>query len=137
MLTALLILVVSIGLFGYWFRYVCLLIVHTRRSEVDGSDISSRIRLNYLEVAEQLEDGQAGYGLNRLESLLDSDYRLLRDILTRVSLENRLLICHYHVLRLWYRLTHWIAPTQARVTLMEITGIVRFLAVSVSEESVS
>lgn len=137
MATALLIVAVSVILFAYWFRYVCLLIVHTRRTGPASGDISTRIRLNYIDVAEQLEARDATRPMDRLELLLESDYHLLRDVLRRVSLENRLLICNYHVLRVWFHLTRWVAPRRARRALLEIAAIVRFLAASVSEESVS
>ncbi|MBK9167097.1 MAG: hypothetical protein IPM24_06480 [Bryobacterales bacterium] len=139
MIVAAVVLIVSVFFFIYWFRYVCLLILESRREGRAAQEMASRIRLHFFQVDRQLEENQPVASLDRLEVLLQEDYRLLRDVLDQSaggrSIENQLMALDYHVLRLWYRLTRVVAPVSARASLRQMSRILGFFATVICEES--
>src|SRR5216683_641839 len=88
----------SVLLFGYWFRYTCLLI------------LSAKTTRNF--AAE----------LGRLCDALDRDYAILTRLLQQTStlsaegssIEKRMLDINYHVTRAWYRASGQFSTAAAR-----------------------
>ena len=139
MIVAAAVLIVSVFFFIYWFRYVCLLVLESRREGRAAEEMASRIRLNFFHVDQQLSRNQPVASLDKLELLLQEDYRLLRDVLDQsgsgLSLESRLLALDYRILQLWYRATRVLAPPTARASLRQMSRILGFFATVICEES--
>src|ERR1035441_6122551 len=119
MIASVLIIVFSLVLFVYWFRYSCLLLLRSRADqpgEVAG-------RFNCANVQQGLK---AGLDLDPLHQSLERDYRVLTYLLEHAAgleleqLEYRLLVLDYKLMQGWYRLTKSAAPQQARRALAEM-----------------
>jgi hypothetical protein len=120
MLASVLITVVSLVLLGYWFRYTCILLL---RSHGEQSAIQPEGDPDVLRVS------------------LERDYRMLTYLcrhgagLGDQSLEERILIFDFKVMRVWYRLTRSAAPQQARNALTEMAAVVAFLGQRLGEQA--
>jgi len=121
MVASILITVVSLVLLSYWFRYSCLLLLRSHAQE------PSR--------APQEAD------LDPLRQAVERDYRLLTYLcrhaagLADQSLEDKILILDFKLMRIWYQLTRTLAPTQARNALSEMTAVVAFLGQRIGEQA--
>jgi len=137
MLSISLIVVFSLVLFAYWFRYSCLLILQTRSREGYASQSGAK-GLSFAAVQESLRrDQPGGEALDRLHRDLHNDYRILSFLLRHSSdvgvdpIEQHMLMLDYKVMRLWYRLTRRAAPPKARGALEEMSNILGYFAQSV------
>jgi hypothetical protein len=120
MLASVLISVFSLVLLIYWFRYSCLLLLRNAEQPV--------------------LDRQKG-DLDPLRQSLERDYRMLTYLCRHAaglgdqSLEERILILDFKLMRLWYRLTRTAAPVQARNALSEMAAVVAFLSRKIGEQA--
>jgi hypothetical protein len=119
MVASILITVVSLVLLTYWFRYSCLLLLRSHEqqpTEVQGE-------------------------LDPVCQAVERDYRLLTYLcrhaagLADQSLEERILILDFKLMRIWYRLTRTWAPTQARNAVSEMAAVVAFLGQKIGEQA--
>ena len=129
MIASILILTFSAVLLVYWFRYSCVLLLRNaaERAHQPLTDERFSIRL----VLEKVHTEQH---LDTLERALDRDYHMLTYLLKHAadlelaSIENRILILDYRLMRLWYRFTRTIAPEQARKALAEMASVLGAVA---------
>ncbi len=135
MLTSILIIAVSFVLLVYWFRYTCILLVRTAASE-QAADVSARF--SFSDVKARLKAGEA---LDPLQVSLQKDYDLLVYLLEHAaglemqSIEDRLLVWDYKVMRMFYRLTRTAAPQRARNALVEMASVIGILAGKIGERA--
>ena len=79
--------------------------------------------------------------LDTLERALDRDYHMLTYLLKHAadlelaSIENRILILDYRLMRLWYRITRTIAPEQSRKALAEMASVLGAVARQAGQQS--
>ncbi len=129
MLASILILVCSLVLLVYWFRYSCLLLIRGYKVSSEPMPGASRFRLD--EVQNGLKLGEA---LDPLHEALRRDYQLLMYLVEHASglelesFEDRLLVLDYRIMQIWYGLMRTLFPTQARRTLSEMASILAILA---------
>jgi hypothetical protein len=129
MIASILILVFSAVLLVYWFRYSCVLLLRSaaERNEVPMSD-------ERFNIAMVLNRVRTARDLGPLERALDRDYHMLTYLLKHAadlelaSIENRMLILDYKLMRVWYRLTRTIAPDQSRKALAEMASVLGAVA---------
>ncbi|MGH9660385.1 MAG: hypothetical protein ACRD96_17680 [Bryobacteraceae bacterium] len=139
MLSISLIVVLSLILFVYWFRYSCLLILQTRAKTAAGTVTPKG--LSFAAVQEQLRSGVGSEGLDRLHDDLRSDYRILSFLLQHSSdmnvdpIEQRMLILDYRLMQLWYQITRRTAPPRARRALEEMSHILGYFAQSLGRRT--
>jgi hypothetical protein len=135
MLASVLIIVFSLVLFVYWFRYSCILLL---RSRADQPSAAASERFNYDNVQQGLK---AGMELDPLHRSLENDYRILTYLLEHAAslqsqqLEYRLLVLDYKLMQGWYRLTKSASPRHARRALAEMADILRFLVGQMGEQA--
>jgi hypothetical protein len=135
MLASILISAVSLLLLIYWFRYSCLILL---RSRAERSECPSERQFSFLEVRERLKTER---GLDPLHRSLERDYRILTYLLQHTamlgpqSLENRILMLDYKLMRCWYRLTRIAAPEQASGALSEMAAVLACLAQKMDEKA--
>jgi hypothetical protein len=135
MVTSILIIAVSLVLLVYWFRYTCILLVRNSASEAIA-DVSGRFRVS--EVQARLRSGDE---LDPLHSALQKDYQVLVYLLEHAaglelqSIEDRLLVWDYRVMRLYYGLTKTAAPQQARRAVTEMAAVIGILAGRLGERA--
>lgn len=129
MLASILIIVCSLVLLVYWFRYSCLLLIRSHQVPPEPALAASRFRLH--EVQNGLKLGEA---LDPLHEALRRDYQLLMYLVEHASglglesFEERLLVLDYRIMQRWYGLVRALFPTQARQTLSEMASILAILA---------
>jgi len=87
-------------------------------------------RFNIAQVMEGLKSHAA---LDPLESALERDFHVLRFLihhaadLELASIENRILLLDYRIMRFWSHMTRRIAPEQSRRALSEMASILGVL----------
>ena len=120
MIVSLLITLVSLALLCYWFRYTCLLLL---RSDVEKAAI-----------------GLEG-DLEAVRNSLVREYRLLTYLwehaagLGEQSVEERILMIDFQMMRICYQLTRTAVPAQARKALTEMSAVVDFLGQKLGQQA--
>jgi hypothetical protein len=130
----------SVLLFGYWFRYTCLLILNTKTARDYAGEVIMANQLSFLEVQSQLQR-QAPAELDGLQMALDRDYAIVTYLLKRamnggpglVALETRMLKIDYRLMRAWYRVSRSVSVGAAREALKQMSLVVAHFADSVGE----
>ena len=135
MLSIGLIVLFSVVLFVYWFRYSCLLILQNRTASA-AQYVGST--LSFPAVQERLKNQESGIDLlDQLHRDLSNDYRIICFLLRCAAendvdpIERRLLMLDYWILQAWYAVSRRAAPLQARKALEEMSNIVSYFASSV------
>jgi hypothetical protein len=129
MIASILILVFSAILLVYWFRYSCVLLLRSaaERSQLPAAD--TRFKIGFV-----LQNVATESNLDALEQALNRDYQMLTYLLKHAadlelaSIENRMLILDYRLMRLWYRVTRTVAPRQSRKALAEMASVLGAVA---------
>lgn len=132
----------SFLLFGYWFRYTCLLILSAKTTRDYAGEVATANRLGFLEVQSQLREG-ATVELDRLQAALDRDYALLTYLLKHAShgatsespLEARMLKTNYRLMGAWYRLSRPFSLSASRRALEEMSLVVAHFANMMGERA--
>jgi hypothetical protein len=138
MLAGILIVALSLALFIYWFRYSCILILRNRSEIAAASALVRDNRFSYADVLERLSYDPA---LDVLQDSLQRDYCILKYLVEHAaglelgSLEDRLLMFDYRVMRGVYRLTRTAAPQQARNALSEMAAVLGVIAYRIGEQA--
>jgi hypothetical protein len=130
MVTSVFIVAISAVLLLYWLRYTCVMLLHgaQERSTMPGA---ADERFSASSVLERLKTEA---DLAALERALEHDYRVVTYIIEHTtdlelaSIENKLLVFDYQLMRLWSRLTRTLAPQQSRKALSEMASVLRALA---------
>jgi hypothetical protein len=130
----------SILLFGYWFRYTCLLIVSAKTVRDYTSDVAMAYQLTFPQVQSQLSEHAAN--LDRLRELLDRDYAVVTRLMDQASangagFEQRVLAINYRVARAWYGVSSRFSPRAARAALEQMSQVVSHFANSAGEYAAS
>jgi hypothetical protein len=131
----------SVLLFGYWFRYTCLLILSARTTRDYAASVAHANQLGFLQVQTQLL--ATGVNLDVLKTTLDRDYEVLRYLLKHASnsgigeqsIESRMLAINYRVMRGWFSLSRRFSPAAAARALEEMSQVVSHFANSMGERS--
>lgn len=122
----------SVALFGYWFRYTCLLILSTKTAQDYAAQVATANQLGFLEVRAQLQ--AASTNLDGLCASLDRDYSVLSGLLKHAgsleqsALEKRMLDLNYKVMRTWYSTSRRFSPAAAARALNEMSQVVAHFA---------
>jgi len=135
MLASVLIIVFSVVLFAYWFRYSCILLLRNSAAPAT-SPVDARFR--FIQVQESLK---SDLELDPLHKSLQRDYQILCYLLRHAaglelaSFEDRILVLDYKVMQAWYRLTRTAAPAQARRALVEMSEVLGILVRRLGEQA--
>ena len=135
MVAGILIITFSLILFAYWLRYSCVLLIRNASARAAQAEDE---RFSVGRVLERLKTEQE---LDPLERALERDYHVLRYLIQHAadlelaSIENRLLLIDYRVMRVWSHLTRTIAPEQSRKALAEMASVLGVLVRKMGEQS--
>ncbi len=135
MVVTILILAISAALLAYWFRFCCIGLLRYR---ADEPLVLPENRFDFPAVRERL---QIESDLDPLHRSLDRDYKVVTYLLRHAaslggqSVEDRLLLMDYKLMRAWYWLTRSAAPGQARKALSERAEILECLARKMGEQA--
>ena len=129
----------SVLLFGYWFRYTCLLILQTKTPIDYGREFALANQLAISEVQSQLFAASAD--LDQLRGALDRDFALVTSLMAHASrgfgLEQRMLAFNYRVASAKYQFGRTFSAKSARNALEEMSLVVAHFANSLGEASAS
>ncbi len=143
MITSVLMSLVSLGLFVYWLRYTCGLILSAQSTHDYTRDVAAANDLRFLQVQEELARETAIADLDALRSKLATDYRLLSYLLGHgpsfheVSdrLEQRMLMLNFHLLRAYCATASRVSVLNKKRPLQEMAQVVGYLANRIGERS--
>ena len=131
----------SVMLFGYWFRFTCLLILSTKTTRYHARAVAVANRLEFLEIQSQLHHPRAD--LERLRHSLDRDYVVLTSLLKdscspkEGNTEIRMLKIHYCLVSLGYGLSRRFSMAAAPRALQEMSAVVEYFANAMGERAMS
>ena len=137
MITSVLIITISAVLFVYWLRYSCVLLL---RSAQERTEVA-RAADERFSVAAVLERLKTEADLAPLERALERDYHVVTYLIEHAadlelaSIENKLLVLDYKLMRVWSRLTRTVAPQQSRKALSEMASVLRVLVGQMGEQN--
>ena len=141
LITSVVISVSSLALFGYWFRYSCLLILTAKTAHDHSDRVASTNHLGFPEVRSKLRERPVT-DLDNLHRWLERDYRTIAYLLVHspVSAEESRLECamlrlHFRAMSFWFRLTQRFLREAATQALEEMSLVVEYLAGSIGERS--
>ena len=128
------ILVFSVLLLVYWFRYSCLLILRTQPERDYSRQVATANHLHVFKVQNQLAAAAVGtkHSLDGLDQMLDRDYRLLLYLIRHAAsfktagfeIEQIILVCDYRIMSAVYRITKRISVAQGAKQLAEMADII-------------
>ena len=141
MFVSILIIVISLMLFLYWFRYMCVMILSAKHSRDYAVQIAQANQLSFLDARDRLMGEPNSASLGSLHRSLDRDYRLLIYLLRHAAnyqlrsqaIEHRVLMIDYYLMKAWFYLVRKVSRSQARSALLEMTAILNYLANSMGE----
>lgn len=134
---------VSLGLFIYWLRYTCGLILSAQTARDYTRDVAAANHLRFLQVQEELARESAAADLETLRSKLADDYRLLSYLLGHgpsfheVSdrMEQRMLMLNFHLLGVYWATTSRVSILRRKRPIQEMAQVVGYLANRIGERS--
>jgi hypothetical protein len=135
MVASLLIIFFSLILLVYWLRYSCILLL---KRNVERSAATEDPRFAFGEISRRLN---VESDLGPLERSLDRDYRVLVYLIEHASglgldsIEARLLVLDYKVMKFWYQITKVLLPRQARSAVREMASVLEALSTRLGEHS--
>lgn len=144
-------LVVTVGmtvgsflLFGYWFRYTCLLMLSTKTVRDYAGAVAAANQLSFLQVQERLR-GCANANLDQLHAALDRDYAMLLSLLQSASkaaagqssIETKMLQLNYRCMAAWSRFSRGFSMQASCKALEEMSQVVAYFANVMGELAVS
>ena len=137
MVTSVFIIAISVILFVYWLRYSCVMLLRSARERAEIPTVADE-RFNVSSVLERLKTES---DLAPLERALERDYYVVTYLIEHAadlelaSIENKLLVLDYKLMRLWSRLTRTVAPQQSRKALSEMASVLSVLVGQMGESS--
>ncbi len=124
----------SLLLLVYWFRYSCLLILRNQPERDYARQVATANHLQVFKVQTQLAAAVAGttHSLDGLDKMLDRDYRLLLYLIRHAAsfktagfeIEQIFLVCDYRIMSVVYKFTKRISVAQGAKQLGEMAEII-------------
>ena len=128
-------------LFGYWFRYTCLLILSTRTARDYARTVAEANELNVLHVQAELSAGSSA-DLDRLHQSLERDFEVLRFLFRNAAeaggnqqLEDRMLGLYYRLMSGCFATTRGFSDAWARRALEGMSLVVEHFANALGERA--
>jgi len=138
MLASIFIIVFSLALLVYWFRYSCILLLRNYQEPAEASGAIADNRFHVGEVQQRLQTAEPS---DALHASLQRDYQVLSYLLEHAAgleleaFEDRLLVIDYKVMQWWYCLTRTAAPDQARQALKEMAVVLKILVGKIDQRA--
>ncbi|MEO8592153.1 MAG: hypothetical protein ABI759_02425 [Candidatus Solibacter sp.] len=136
MLTSVFIIVISGLLFGYWLRYSVIMLLRNAQERSQGA-VAEDDRFSFSAVLERLKTES---DLDPLERTLERDYLVVTYFIEHAadlevaSVENKLLVLDYKLMRIWSRVTRTMAPEQSRRALAEMATVLHVLVSQMGDQ---
>jgi hypothetical protein len=142
MLMNAIIVVFSLLMLGYWFRYACLLLLNTKLPKDHSNPVWAVHQLQVFEIQNRLASTANVEQLDELKRLLDRDYQLIMYLIrhganfktTGHDLRQRILILNYQLLKLLYGFSK-LSDSPSRKHLQEMVNVIAYFATILGERS--
>lgn len=137
MITSIVIVAISAVLFVYWLRFSCVMLLRNVQERVEVPAASDD-RFSFFSVLARLKTEN---DLASLERELDRDYHVVTYLIQHASdlelasVENKLLVLDYKLMRAWSRITRTFAPAQSRRALHEMATVLSALVGQMGEQN--
>ena len=137
MITSVFIIAISVILFVYWLRYSCVMLLRSAQERGEMSKCPDE-RFNVASVQERLKTDR---DLDPLEQALERDYHVVTYLIEHAadlelaSIENKLLVLDYKLMRIWSRVTRTVAPRQSRKALCEMASVLSVLVGQMGDQN--
>jgi len=137
MITSVFIIAISVILFVYWLRYSCVMLLRSAQERGEVSKCADE-RFNVASVQERLKTES---DLDPLEQALERDYHVVTYLIEHAadlelaSIENKLLVLDYKLMRIWSRVTRTVAPQQSRKALCEMASVLSVLVGQMGDQN--
>ena len=137
MITSVFIIAISVILFVYWLRYSCVMLLRSAQERGEMAK-SADERFSVAAVQERLK---IGGDLDPLEQALERDYHVVTYLIEHAadlelaSIENKLLVLDYQLMRVWSRVTRTVAPQQSRKALSEMASVLSVLVGQMGDQT--
>src|SRR5664280_1494978 len=137
MITSVFIIGISAVLFVYWLRYSCVMLLRSAQERAETVTTGDE-RFHVSSVLERLKTEA---DLAPLERDLDRDCQVVTYLIEHAaglelaSIENKLLVLDYKLMRLWSHLTRTVSPHQSRKALSEMAAVLSVLVAQMGEHS--
>jgi len=132
------IIVGSLLLFAYWFRYTCLIILSAKTARDYAAEVAAANQMSFLEVQVLLHDA-APTVLDRLNASLEKDYALIQAWTSgagdEIRNEDRMLRMKYNSARLMFRTLGKFSPAAARGALNDMSVVISHFANELGERT--
>lgn len=143
MIATIAILIASVGLFLYWFRYTCLLILSAKTSRDYAGEVAAANGLAFLTIPDRIRESVQADDMDLLNILLRRDYEIVSALLRHASalnnsgtnVEDVMLRLDYMAMSVWYRVARTMSPQSATRALNEMVDIVTYFANSMGQRS--
>jgi hypothetical protein len=137
--TTILIIVGSMLLFGYWFRYTCLLILSAKTTRDYAGEVAAANHMSFLEVQTMLR-ASGPVELDRLNASLEQDYALITNLMQNAGdaefgAEQRMLQMNYKAARFLFKTVGRLSPDMARNALDEMSTVISHFANAMGERA--
>ena len=128
-------------LFGYWFRYTCLLILSAKTTRDYAGDFAAANQLSFLDVQARLQNELTD--LDGLHASLNRDYAVVTYLMGHVSaksedassIEVKMLEINYRLMGAWFSVSKRFSTTAAQRALDEMANVVAHFANMMGERS--
>ncbi len=133
MLASILIIAFSAVMFVYWFRYTCILVLDGSTEEEYATRVAAANGLCFPEVHGKLT-AAGDVLLDPLHRSLERDFRVLSYLLEHAaglglrSMEQRMLLWDFRLMRVWYGVSRGFSAPQARKALDEMARVLAYFA---------
>jgi len=136
MITSVVIIILSVAMFVYWFRYSCILILESSWNEEQAHNLAKENALSFGSVNESLAQVSSVEDMDRVKDRLDRDLDLVISLLAKCpgvqetghSLECRMLMLDYKLMKGWYAITRSISGPRAQRAVREMALVVGYMA---------
>jgi|JI102314DRNA_FD_contig_31_4069289_length_519_multi_21_in_0_out_0_1 hypothetical protein len=136
MVTSVVIIILSLAMFVYWFRYSCILILESSWNEDQAQIIAAQNELSFSTIEDALAGAESAQAMDRVRDSLDRDLDRVLALLSNCpsvqeagqSLECRMLMLDYRLMQAWYAVTRSTASPKAQHALREMALVVGYLA---------
>lgn len=140
MVASILIIVFSVALFVYWFRYTCLLILSARTAQDYARQVAEANQLGFLDTQTDLA-GTAEISLDAVHSALSRDYQVITYLLSHAGnlksqengLEQLMLRIDFRIMSALYQVVPKGSPAHAKKVLSEMADIIGHFANTMGE----
>lgn len=133
-------------LFGYWFRYTCLLILSAKTTRDFAGEFAAAVELSFPRIQETLRSdafGNSATCLEDLQAALNRDYAVVTYLLKNVSdssagassVEVRMLEINYRLMGAWFSVSKRFSVTAAQQALEEMALVVSHFANTMGERA--